>query len=131
MKNALKSYIIIKKHFHMNFVNLLAIISWIRKKTAHFTTNGHVIFIITELYELPIWQISSLIKCFEKSDCRDRDYSGGIEGLELNFSQKNNKITIKCWTTFNQMNWKLSKIHLTPEDKEEATLRDRWGNYMI
>ena len=29
--------------------------------------------------------------------------------LELSFSHKNNKITTKCWTTFNQIHWRLSK----------------------
>ena len=54
-----------------------------------------------------------------------------IEGLELNFSHRNNKITTKCWATFNQMDQKLSKRYSAPEDKEEATSRGRRRDYVI
>ena len=51
--------------------------------------------------------------------------------MELNFSPKNNKITTKCWATFNQIHWKLSKRNATLEDKEEAILRGTKGDYVI
>ena len=35
----------------------------------------------------------------------DNFQDGVIEGLELNFSPKNNKIPTKGWAIFNQMDW--------------------------
>ena len=53
----------------------------------------------------------------------------GEEELNLNFFHKNAKITAKCWTTVNEIGWKLKKKkYLTSKDKD-STLRPWEGHF--
>jgi len=60
-----------------------------------------------------------------------RDQDGRIEGLELNFSSKNNKIHNLRLSTLHPNELETIKRYPTPEEKEEATSRCRRGNFTI